>query len=299
MIHIEPSTAGVRVLAPAKLNLFLEVKGKRPDGYHELDTLMVALDWFDTLTLEEDDSGSITLECDDPSLPSGPENLVVRAALALRSATGIRSGARMRLQKTIPAEAGLAGGSSDAAATLIGLDRLWHLDLPRERLAALAATIGSDVPFFTHCLPAARCVGRGEQVSSLAMPHPLHFIVLCPDRGIRTADAYRRVVIPQSPRPIEPVVHALESGDTAALGKALHNRLQPAAESLVPSLTRVRDALKTLDSELFGSAMSGSGSAYFGLARDRASAEHAVSTLSGLGLGRVRATTCGSRDHLA
>src|SRR4051812_35966171 len=139
--------AGVEVLAPAKLNLFLEVLARRPDGYHEIESLMVTVDLFDTLTVTELDSGAIVLECDDPSLPTGSENLVVKAARRLKAAAGSARGAHIALKKVIPAQAGLGGGSSDAAATLAALDRLWDLGMPASQLDAVAAEIGSDVPF--------------------------------------------------------------------------------------------------------------------------------------------------------
>src|SRR4051812_5948637 len=134
------------VAAPAKLNLFLEVRGKRPDGFHDLETLMVAVDLFDTLELAAAADGRITLECDPPGLPTGPGNLVYKAADALpRHATRPALGAAIRLVKRIPAQAGLAGGSSDAAATIAGLNRVWKLNLSPADLAAVAADVGSDV----------------------------------------------------------------------------------------------------------------------------------------------------------
>src|SRR5262249_14648701 len=141
---MRPIAGGVEVLAPAKLNLFLEVRERRSDGYHEIETVMVAVDLYDTLTIRDDPSGEIRLACSDPTLPVGSDNLVIKAADQLREATGCRRGARIELIKAIPAQAGLAGGSSDAAATLAGLDRVWDLGIPVPRLDALAAEVGSD-----------------------------------------------------------------------------------------------------------------------------------------------------------
>ena len=287
-----PSEGGVEVLAPAKLNLFLEVHGRRPDGYHDIESLMVTVDLFDTLRFTDDPSGRITLTCDDPSLPTGPENLVVRAALRLQEATGRGRGARIELSKSIPAQAGLAGGSSDAAATLDGLDRLWGLGAPSDLLDDLAGEIGSDVAFFRHA-PCAACRGRGEVVEPRALPYPLHFVLACPSVGVSTAAVYRNLTPPDRPRPIGGILEALESGDVASLGRGLFNRLQPVAESLEPALGAVRDALADLGPSLDGHLMSGSGSAYFGLARDRDAAEEAARRLATLGLGRVRVVTCG------
>lgn len=282
----------VEALAPAKLNLFLEVLGKRSDGYHEIETLMVATDWYDTLRFEDDESGEITLDCDDPGLPTGEENLVVRAALALKRAAGCPRGARISLTKTIPSGAGLAGGSSDAAATLRALDRLWGLEASDEALNSLAGAIGSDVAFFLGG-PAAVCRGRGERVEPLDCPRPLSFVVLAPRFGVSTASVYRNLTPPETPRPIGAVQKALKEGDVEALGSGLFNRLQPVAEAIEPRLGPVREALEASGPSFEGHLMSGSGSAYFGLCRDDDAAGHAARRLERLGLGRVRVVTCG------
>src|SRR4051812_4626055 len=240
---VRPVADGVEALAPAKLNLFLEILGRRPDGYHELESLMVAVDLFDTLRFAADPSGAITLRCDDPTLPAGRENLVVRAAERLKVESGCPLGATIELSKAIPAQAGLAGGSSDAAATLVALDRLWDLQTPPDRLDALAGQIGSDVAFFRHA-PAAVCRGRGERAAAVPPPPPLALVVVCPPIGVRTAAVYRHLAVPEQPRPLGPVLEALAGGTTADLGRSLFNRLQGIAESLNPMLTRVRDALE-------------------------------------------------------
>ncbi len=283
---------GVEALAPAKLNLFLEVHGRREDGYHEIESLMVATDLFDTLRFIDDPSGRIELSCDDPGLSTGPENLVVMAAERLKAATGCRRGARIDLRKAIPAQAGLAGGSSDAAATLAGLDRLWDLGTSPGQLDDLAASIGSDVAFFRQG-PCAVCRGRGEVVEPFPLPGSLHFVLVCPPSGVSTAAVYRKLTPPERPRPIGAILEALAAGDLAAVGRDLFNRLQPVAESLEPTLGAVRDALAGLGPSLDGHLMSGSGSAYFGLARDPDAAEDAASRLGSLGLGRVRVVSCG------
>src|SRR5438552_1098782 len=152
------------VWAPAKVNLFLEVLGKRPDGYHEIATLMAAVGLYDTLVFKEEPSGEVRLRSSNSDLSTGPENLVLRAVELVRQHTGSKRGVAIRLIKRIPLAAGLAGGSTDAAATLAGLNQLWRLGLETKDLAGLAAQLGSDVPFF-FAAPAAWCTGRGEQVS--------------------------------------------------------------------------------------------------------------------------------------
>ena len=282
----------VTVLAPAKLNLFLEVLGRRDDGYHDIESLMVTVDLCDTLTFELAPSGRIEFACDDPRLPTGSDNLVVRAAEHWQAATGSKLGVRISLQKVIPAQAGLAGGSADAAATLLGLNRLGGLDWSPSQFDTLAANLGSDVTFFRHG-PVAVCRGRGERVEPLVLPHPFHFVLVCPTVGVATVEVYRQVIPPARPRSSGAITAALAAGDPAALGREFFNRLQPVAESLVPSLARVRDALTNLGPSLDGHLMSGSGSSYFGLARNRQAAEDAAKRLGLLGLGRVQVVTCG------
>ncbi|MFO0958603.1 MAG: 4-(cytidine 5'-diphospho)-2-C-methyl-D-erythritol kinase [Isosphaeraceae bacterium] len=292
---VKPTATGLEATAPAKLNLFLEVRGKRPDGYHEVETLMVTVDLHDTLTFTPDPSGAVRLACDDPSLPTDAGNLVVRAAERLREATGCRLGVSIHLHKEIPAQAGLGGGSSDAMTTLSALNQLWGLHLPGEALDALAGTLGSDVAFFRHG-PAAVGRGRGELIERVPIGSstPLHFVMINPPVGMGTAEVYRNVKPPDRPNPMGPAVEALRSGDVEALGARLFNRLQPVAEALEPSLGRIRLELERLGPALLpGHLMSGSGSAYFGLALDGDAAQAAAQHLGTLGLGRVRVVTCG------
>ena len=163
--------------APAKVNLFLEVLAKRSDGYHEITTLMVAVRLFDTLVFRE--SSDLTLHCYDKKLSSGDDNLVLKAARLLQTRSQTKKGASIRLVKRIPMAAGLAGGSTDAAATLAGLDRFWQVRKSAGEVAALSSEIGSDSPFFFRT-PAAWCTGRGEIVTAVNLPIPLHFVLLCP-----------------------------------------------------------------------------------------------------------------------
>src|SRR5262245_8635037 len=170
----ERDSQSLSLLAPAKVNLFLEVLGKRPDGYHDLETLMVAIDLCDRLEFRPDDSGAVTLTCDDPGLTCGPANLVLKAADRLRRHTNHSGGARIHLAKRIPMQAGLGGGSSDAATTLKGLTRLWSLGLPDSELAKIGAEVGSDVAFF-FSPGAAWCTGRGEKVEPVTLGRTLEF----------------------------------------------------------------------------------------------------------------------------
>jgi len=260
---------GVVVRAPAKVNLFLEVLGKRSDGYHEIATLMVAVNLEDTLVFRDNSSETIELHSDHPELPTGAENLIVRAARLLQERTGCRRGAAIQLIKRIPLAAGLAGGSTDAAAALTGLNRLWQLGLAVPELAALGADLGSDIPFF-FCNGAAWCTGRGERVEPVALGTPLHFVVVSPPRGLSTAEVYRHSVVPAEPVPGDPLREAVRRGDVEAVGQRLHNRLQPAAVQLYPLIGALCQELAGLGPA--GVLMSGSGSSVFALCRDQSEA---------------------------
>lgn len=270
MIRARPGEQLV-VRAPAKVNLYLEVLRKRPDGYHDIATFMLAVSLYDTLEFREDPSGAVTLTCDHPGLSTGPDNLVSRAAALLRRQFPDAPGARIRLRKKIPMAAGLAGGSTDAAATLAGLNRLWRLNLPPAELTALAAELGSDVPFFLAGAPAAWCTGRGEQVEPLPLGKTLWLVLACPEVGLATAEVYRRVVVPKVPQTGEAIRRAVQDGDVAEIGRRLHNRLESAALKLCPDLADLRRRLAQAGPA--GQLMSGSGSSHFALCRSRREAQ--------------------------
>ncbi|MCA1658719.1 MAG: 4-(cytidine 5'-diphospho)-2-C-methyl-D-erythritol kinase [Verrucomicrobiaceae bacterium] len=181
---------GMQLLAPAKINLSFEIKGRRADGFHEIETLMTPISLFDRLMIEEDagNGNRVDFSCDDPSLPAGEENLVMRAARLFRETTKVSVGLKISLNKEIPHGAGLGGGSSDAASTLLGLNELFGTGLKEKQLVDLGAQLGSDVPFFV-LRSAAICRGRGEIVvpTSLAT---LNFLLLKPDFSVPTPWAY-------------------------------------------------------------------------------------------------------------
>lgn len=266
----------VVVWAPAKINLFLEILGKRPDGYHEIATLMAAIRLYDTLVFKEDRGGEIHLDCNQSKLSTGPDNLIVRAADLLREHTGCKRGANIRLVKRIPMAAGLAGGSTDAAAALAGLNELWGLGLDQHQLANLGARLGSDVPFFFEG-PIAWCTGRGEVVTPLQGKKTLDLVLLCPPFGLATRDVYKEVTVPTNPRNGEDVRRAVEDGDIEAIGRNLFNRLEEPAERLCPELIRLRKRL--VDLTPAGVLMSGSGSTLFALCRNRAEARRVARQL--------------------
>jgi len=269
---------GLVVRAPAKVNLFLEVLGKRPDGYHELASLMVTVGLFDSLEFKEESTPTVALhlapEADPaatlPELSTGPDNLICRAAALLQQSTNTVRGATIQLHKRIPMQAGLAGGSSDAAATLVGLNELWKLGLSRPELARLGAQLGSDVAFFFDA-PAAWCTGRGEITTALRPRCSLWLVLVSPQQGLSTAAVFRALTAPTQPVDGRAMCEALESGDMEGIAARLHNRLQPVAESLCPMLVEWRQRIER--TAPLGHLMSGSGSTLFALCRNRDEAE--------------------------
>jgi len=301
-MDVQRTPSAVWVRAPAKLNLFLEVLGKRTDGFHELETLMTPVSLYDLLWFGPTSTEDIELTCERfPSaeqsgeeasrLPEGSDNLVVRAVRLLADRSGIRAGARMKLWKRIPVAAGMAGGSSDAAAALAAANVGWRLDWPRERLLPLAAELGSDVPFFLGRGPAV-CRGRGERIERTDGLGVLHFVVVTPPVGLSTAAVFRNFRPAVRPQPLAPLLEALRAGDAQAVGDRLFNRLQPAATELTPWIERLNREFAA--GEFVGHQMSGSGSSYFGLCRNLAHALRAASRLRGRGVGQVYAlrTAC-------
>jgi 4-diphosphocytidyl-2-C-methyl-D-erythritol kinase len=182
----------MQVFAPAKINLSLKILSQRKDGFHEIETLIAPVSLHDEIKIDKVDVGRrIKFRCDDPLVPRGEDNLVVRAANRFFAATKLTPAVSIELKKKIPHGAGLGGGSSDAAATLLALNQLFETSLTREELAKLGSEIGSDVPFFIF-ESAAICRGRGELVTSMKLPEQLSILLLKPDFVVATAWAYSR-----------------------------------------------------------------------------------------------------------
>ena len=248
------------VEAPAKLNLFLEVLGRRPDGYHDLATVMAPIDVCDTLELRP--ASRFSLEVEGAELPG--TNTIVKAWRALRRRRRVPA-VRVRLIKRIPAGSGLGGGSSDAAAFLRAMDLLAGPGLPIE---AVAAETGSDVNFFLQDRPAL-CTGRGERVAPLGFPLPLWAVVAWPGVGLSTADVYRRVreSLTRPRRPVMDFLNRASRPGLGRLGRVLFNRLEEAALELRPELKALLGRMSRLP--FAGVRMTGSGSAVYGLCRGR------------------------------
>ncbi|MGI5877991.1 MAG: 4-(cytidine 5'-diphospho)-2-C-methyl-D-erythritol kinase [Christensenellales bacterium] len=248
--------------ARAKVNLSLHVTGRRSDGYHTLDTIMASIDLADTLRIRERGRG-ITLRVEGGA-PAGEENLAMRAARLLEPLSGGR-GADMLLIKRIPAQAGLGGGSADAAAALIGLNRLWGLDLPPCALARCALKLGADVPFMlTGGL--ARCRGVGEDIAPLPFTGGLPLLIIRGGEGLSTAAVYRALDQMGAPRPAgspDAAEDAFRRSDRACLAAALGNDLEAPARALGLPVDAIRSDL--IESGALAARMTGSGSAFFGL----------------------------------
>lgn len=236
--------------APAKLNLFLHVVGRRPDGYHLLQSVFTLIDWCDTLHVERRTDGRISREDLGPALPD--DDLCTRAARALQAASGVTLGAHIAIDKQVPWGAGLGGGSSDAATTLIALNRLWGLNWPRSRLLELGLTLGADVPFFIGGHN-AWVEGIGEQITPITLP-PATYAVLKPPVAVPTAAIFSSPLLTRdTPR----TTMAVFLADPRSFGK---NDLQASAEAYSPQIV---DGLKILKQNFGLSRMSGSGSAVF------------------------------------
>ncbi len=253
-----PLKALYEVLAPAKLNLFLHITGRRPDGYHLLQSVFMLIDWCDTLHFELRHDGEITREDLGEAaahlLPA--DDLCVRAAKALQAATGTSLGVHIGLEKRIPAQAGMGGGSSDAASCLLALQRLWGLRLPPQALAALALKLGADVPFFLgggH----AWVEGVGEQLSPIALP-PAEFLVVKPPVGVSTPAIFTSPHLKRDSETATIEGFAAEHADQIfGFG---HNDLQPVAQQLCPQISQ---SLDWLEAQGLQGRMTGSGSAVF------------------------------------
>ena len=245
--------------APAKLNLFLHITGRRTDGYHLLQSVFMLIDWCDTLHVEARSDGQLSRE--DLTSPLPPDDLVLRAARALQAATGTSRGAHIGIAKQIPAQAGMGGGSSDAATCLMALNRLWKLDLSLSKLEQIGLALGADVPFFLRGRN-AWVEGIGEQITPIELP-PGRFAVVKPAEGLDTRLIF---AAPDLQRATPAAIisgfaaHAgQDGGEIKSLGFG-RNDLQPVAERLCPAVT---DAIAWLGRQGLEARMTGSGSSVF------------------------------------
>ncbi len=289
------STSSLTLSSFAKINLDLRILGLRPDGYHDLRTIFQSLALADRVTVTRR-RGPLAIVCDAPDVPSDRRNLAWKAASLLwRTARLGRGEARdveIRLEKRIPAEAGLGGASSNAAATLLALNRIWEVGLDGSSLSRLAARLGADVPFFLAG-GTALGLGRGDDIYPLAELPPLDVVVMRPGFGVATAEAYgwydadTRRRKPPTPRPIPP--------GWPAWAATLRNDLEPPVTRHHPTITRIRQSL--LDAGAVTAAMSGSGSSVFGLFERTDAARRTARDLARPGWTVVSTRTIGRRSY--
>jgi 4-diphosphocytidyl-2-C-methyl-D-erythritol kinase len=266
----------VTVRAPAKINLHLGVGPAREDGYHQLATVYQAIGLYDDVTVVEADAWLVTVtptgDIDCSGIPLDDDNIVIRAGSALARHHGIERAAQIDIAKSIPVAGGLAGGSADAAATLVALDRLWDLNTPDDDLLAIAGHLGSDVPF-ALLGGTAYGTGRGELVEPVPDNGAWWWVVVPNEQGLSTAAVYAEydrlglgaeLLAPQA------LLKELVAASTEGLAAELHNDLEPAALALRPDLLETRELI--LGANAYGALLSGSGPTWLGLAGD---ADHA------------------------
>jgi len=244
--------------APAKINLFLEVVGKRNDGFHDILSVFQEIDLVDCLSASLNTTGEVTVRCNDPAVPADETNLIIKAIRTLQEMTDIHHGMDFHLDKHIPIGSGLGGGSSNAAAALKLANRLLKLKMGREDLAAIGAKVGSDVPFFFYgrtCI----CEGRGEKVTPLHGAPEIPLALVCPPWSNSTKDAYQRLADqPLGTRSLEAFVEALLSGDKAAIAQESFNRFEKPVFEMEPRQLELHRKLSGMNP--LGVRMSGTGS---------------------------------------
>ncbi len=281
--------------SPAKLNLFLKVVGKRPDGFHELITLFERIALCDSIRFAKNSSGRISISCDHPQVPRGPKNLIYQVARRLKDDFAVEGGVDIRIHKRIPVAAGLAGGSSNAATALMGLNRLWKLGLSRKDLESYADRIGSDVAFFLHDCSWARGTGRGEVIRVLPLKSKLWHLLVVPrikmySGEVFTALGCRKKVAYPSGRTgaaagrrrgnltltkkyddVNILTRYLKQNDVYRLGKLLANDLEAPIIRLRPGLLKLKSKIQNW--QPCGVSFSGSGPAVFALTASRQEAD--------------------------
>ncbi|MDO7485567.1 4-(cytidine 5'-diphospho)-2-C-methyl-D-erythritol kinase [Peribacillus sp. NPDC096448] len=249
--------------APAKINLALDVLFKRPDGYHEVEMIMTTVDLADRIELKEIKGNHIQILSHNRFVPDDHRNLAYQAAFILKERFGINKGVSITIEKNIPVAAGLAGGSSDAAATLRGLNRLWKLGLSMDELAEIGAEIGSDVSFCVYG-GTALARGRGEKITHLPAPPKCWVILAKPTIGVSTADIYKRLQTSKMEHPDVPgMISAIMENNYHEVCEGLGNVLEQVTLQLYPEVANIKDQMKTFGADSV--LMSGSGPTVFGL----------------------------------
>lgn len=258
--------SSVSLRSYAKLNLFLKVLRKRPDNFHDLETIFERISLYDDIRLTSNSTGKIKIICSHPQVPKGPKNLVYKVAQMLQKRFGITKGVTITIKKNIPVAAGLAGGSSNGATTLLGLNKIWNLKLSRKQLVEVGAQIGSDVAFFLYNSSWALGEGRGELITPLPIKAKFWHVVVVPRLKMYSKDVFGRLNLELTKREADANILTLALKEKSALkaGSLLHNDLETSILSIRPELLRVKNRLRKYS--FCGVAFSGSGPACYGLA---------------------------------
>ena len=263
--------AWMEILAPAKLNLFLELINRRSDGFHELETVMAPIDLYDRILMRRRTDDQIKLTRAEAitssqshlfEVPLDQTNLIWKALNLLKAHSDKTLGVDVQVQKGIPSQAGMGGGSSDAASTLLAANRMFALNLSRDTLIELASQLGSDVAFFIDQQP-ARCTGRGEIIEPLRNFPPLNLVVTMPPGGLSTAAVFKNSSLPSTHHTSQPLIKGLRQRKLQQICRGMWNRLQSAAEAMSPWVSRLKNEFSNLP--CMGHQMTGSGTAYFGV----------------------------------
>jgi len=280
-MFLQRSESGWTAETPAKINLFFEILGKRNDHFHEIVSIAVPIQLTDTVTFKATSDPHIHFQCIDggSDVPLDDTNLVVRAAKLIQRRYNVPQGAVITLTKRIPSQAGLGGGSSDAAAALRLASRAWNLDVPDSELLTISAEIGSDCPIFFYDVPTLS-TGRGDRIQPLPPIPPLWFVLFKPPEGLPTASVYAECMPLHDGQFRQPddLISALSSGDVREIGKNLFNRLEVPAQKLWHRFGEIRSQLTAAG--CLAVQMCGSGTAFFGLCNDETHANETLRRLT-------------------
>ncbi|MCD8803032.1 4-(cytidine 5'-diphospho)-2-C-methyl-D-erythritol kinase [Mammaliicoccus sciuri] len=265
--------------APAKINLTLDTLYKREDGYHEVEMIMTTIDLNDRLTFECRDDGEIIIDVEHNFVPSDHRNLAYKAAKLMQDRYNIKEGVKISLEKSIPISAGLAGGSSDAAATFRGLNELWGINESLETLSQLASEIGSDISFCIYG-KTALCQGRGEKITHLPKPPSAWVVIAKPDIGVSTPEIYGALDLENKDEvQTQACLKAIENNDYASMCQSLGNSLEKVTMQLYPEVEKLKNTMSNTGVD--AALMSGSGPTIYGFVQKERQAKQVYNALMG------------------
>lgn len=265
--------------APAKINLTLDTLYKREDGYHEVEMIMTTIDLNDRLTFECRDDGEIIIDVEHNFVPSDHRNLAYKAAKLMQDRYNIEKGVKISLEKSIPISAGLAGGSSDAAATFRGLNELWGINESLETLSELASEIGSDISFCIYG-KTALCQGRGEKITHLPKPPSAWVVIAKPDIGVSTPEVYGALDLENKEEvQTQACLKAIENNDYATMCQSLGNSLEKVTMQLYPEVEKLKNTMSNTGVD--AALMSGSGPTIYGFVQKERQAKQVYNALMG------------------